>query len=174
MKSPSAQGPIHAHTGSKDEAGLGLRLSFSPLTGTFLCWPEIFIPSGFPLTFSPRGNDIATGRIPRGLGADSEVPSSCRERVIGFGVGQKGSGQQNEGTQKYPRAPGPPPASVTRGKEVVCESGVGILEQPSSLSGLSGARALGSMFRTLLRAALEACDLWDTGNIIELVTRKLS
>ena len=112
MKSPSAQGPIHAHTGSKDEAGLGLRLSFSPLTGTFLCWPEIFIPSGFPLTFSPRGNDIATGRIPRGLGAGSEVPSSCRERVIGFGVGQKGSGQQNEGTQKYPRAPGPPPASV--------------------------------------------------------------
>lgn len=140
MKSPNTQGPIHAHIGSKDEASLGLRLSFSLLTGIFLCWPEIFIPSGFPLTFSPRGNDIATERIPRGLGAGSKVPSSCRERVSGCGVGQKGSGQQDEGMQKYPRAPGPPPASVARGKEVVCESRVGILEQQSSLSGLSGAR----------------------------------
>ena len=177
MKSPDAQGPICAHTGNKDEASLGLRLSFSLLTGTFLCWPEIFIPSGFPLTFSPRGNDIATERIPRGLRAGSKVLSSCRERVSGFRVGQKGSGQQDEGMQKYLRAPGPLPASVTRGKEVVCESGVGIQEQQSSLSGLSGARALGSMFRTLLWAALEACDLcdlWGTGNIIELLTSKLS
>lgn len=65
---------------------------FHSTHGTFLCWPVIFIPSGFPPTFSPRGNDIATGRIPRGLGAGSEGSGSCRECVSGFWVGQKGIG----------------------------------------------------------------------------------
>lgn len=91
MKDTNAQGLSHSDA-AKTKPSRALA-SGSPCSthATFLCGPEIFIPSGFPPTFSPRGNDTAAGRIPRGLGAGSQRPGSCRECVSGFRVGQKGS-----------------------------------------------------------------------------------
>lgn len=169
MKNTNAQGLIRSYTvKTKLVLDLWLQSLLHSTHATFLCWPAIFIPSGFPLTFSPRGNDIATGRIPRGLGAGSECTGSCRECVSGFRVGQKGSGMNRTKAHKNVSA---------RLVHCRCHS------QERERGGLHGgpqgrlpclfrARSLDCVFGTLPRALLEACELWGTAKIIRFPTRR--
>lgn len=124
-------------------------------------------------TFSPRGNDTAAGRIPRGLGAGSQRPGSCRECVSGFRVGQKGSGTSGMQARKNVSA-----RLVGRqGHRQEREGGRlhvgGWASGPQGRPWFSRVRSLGHLFGTLPRALLGASELWGTGKILGLLTRRL-
>lgn len=151
MKNTNAQGLSRSYA-AETELVPELWLQAPPRSShaTFLCRPVIFTPSGFPLTFSLRGNDTAAGRIPRGLGAGSQPPGSCRECVSGFQVGQRGHRTSRMKARKNVSARLVRRQGRRQERERGGLCGGGPAEGPRGrLPGLCRARSLGHLFGTL-------------------------